>query len=145
VSDYNPTPEELAAALEIVQARTAELLADKVESTAGMLATKVEDTATAASLVRQDLAAKLAYEQGAEAARINERLGNLDGSVEQIKVSFKEFVVDITKRFDDQDKDAKEAKLEGRRLTIQVFSAVIVATIGAAAVIIVAIINSSPS
>lgn len=145
MSDYNPTPEELAAALEIVQARTAELLADKVESTAGMLATKVEDTATAASLVRQDLAAKLAYEQGAEAARINERLGNLDGSVEQIKVSFKEFVVDITKRFDDQDKDAKEAKLEGRRLTIQVFSAVIVATIGAAAVIIVAIINSSPS
>jgi len=52
---------------------------------------------------------------------------------------------DIQQRFDKQAESESSTKMEGRRLILQVFSAVLIATIGAAGLIIVALINTSPS
>lgn len=145
------TREELAKELEFLR-----------KERANEIAKNVSDTAREVSKERQKLATEVAYAAGAEAARIDERLGHLDSAVLRINGSIEKtgnalntlrdetqdsvygLRRDMQERFDNQVATALETKTEGRRLILQVFSAVLVATIGAAAVIVVALINSSP-
>lgn len=73
------TKEDLAVELEELRTKRAIAVAENVE--------RVAEKATNA---REDLAAKLAYAAGAEAARIDDRLNNLDNSVERINGNIKE-------------------------------------------------------
>ena len=152
LNDATHTREDMAAELEFLRKERA------VE-----LAKGVSETATAAAKARQQLATEVAYAAGAEAARIDERLHHLDAAVFRINGSIETtgnalntlrtetqdavygLRRDMQARFDNQATTAIATKTEGRRLILQVFSAVLVATIGAAAVIVVALINSSPT
>lgn len=70
------TKEELA--VEVEQLRTERAIA---------VAKNVEQVAEKATNAREELAAKLAYNAGVEATRIDSRLGNLDTAVERINGS----------------------------------------------------------
>lgn len=146
--------------------RTREELAKDLENIrkerASNLAHNVETDAVAASKARQDLAAQLAYDRGVEAARIDGRLSHLDDAVMRINGSIEKTAnalnqlrtetqtdisnlrKDMQNRFDKQSETAAITKMENRKLTLQVFSAIIVATISAAAIIIVALIGGTP-
>ncbi len=86
---------------------------------------------------REDLAQEIEVLRRERAEGIDKRLGSLEGGLGELRK-------DIQKRFDDQTSLTTTTKAEGRRLILQVFSAVLVATIGAAGLIIVALINTSP-
>lgn len=70
--------------------------------------------------------------------QIAKRLTCLDSAIDELRK-------DMHVRFQNQADMAMTTKTENRRLTLQVFGTVLTATIGAAAVIIVALINSSPA
>lgn len=57
---------------------------------ASELAKNVEHVAENAAKSREELASKVAYAAGAEAARIDDRLGNLDSAVKRINGSIEE-------------------------------------------------------
>jgi len=148
----NQTREELASEVDQLREQRAAEIELLRQERATELVRSVDEVALNAAKARGELAAEVAYAAGAEAARIDSRLGSLDASVLRINGSIDttgkalvDLREDIQKRFDDQTTQATNTKAEGRRLILQVFSAVLVATIGAAALIVVALINTSPA
>lgn len=135
------TREELAAEVETLR-----------QDRADTLVKNVDEIAIQAAKERADLATKVAYAAGAEAARVNSRLEYLDeaidrinGSIEKTGSSLDDLKTAMNKRFQDQINNAEITKQESRKLLFQIFGTILVATIGSATTIVVALISSGPT
>ena len=148
----NQTREALAAQVDRLREERAVEIELLRQERAAELTQSVDTVAINASKAREELASKLAFTAGQEAARIDGRLTNLDsavirinGSIEKTATALEKLGTDMNKRFQDQMTVTESSRVEARKLLLQIFGAVLVATIGAAATIIVALISSGPS